>query len=140
MRKFFETPDGKLLEIDSSLALTKTNLKEYPVRTSNDSEEVYMPAITKTDRGYSVKVNLDEKSSTTEINEDYCGMIGEDCCLDKVVFIELDVDNLRMKRYIAENEKPEVSFFIPHGKNVKAYAYSLKGGLWMSTLKEDESK
>lgn len=139
MRKFFETPDGKLLEIDSPLSLTKSNLKEYSIRTSNDSEEIYMPVITKTDRGYSVKVNLKEKNAENGLADDCCEL-AEESYLDRVIFIELDTDNLRMKRYIAENEKPEVSFFVPHGKVVKAYAYSLKGGLWMSTLKEDEVK
>lgn len=137
MRKFFETPDGQLLEIDSPLALTKTNLKEYTVRTSNDSDQLYMPVITKTDRGYLVKVNTEDASHSHDEenccggeNENCCGGHDhDDCCEGKVVFIELDVDGLRMKRYISDTEKSEVAFFIPHGKTVIAYSYSLKGGL-----------
>lgn len=139
MRKFFETPDGQLLEIDSSLALSKTNLKEYTVRTSNNSDELYMPVITKTDRGYSVKVNVkDEVSSESNASSYACE--NDECYREKIIFIELDVDGLRMKRYISDTEEPEVGFFIPHGKNVVAYSYSLKGGLWMSILKDDEVK
>ncbi|MBQ5492794.1 MAG: hypothetical protein IIT97_01885 [Mycoplasmataceae bacterium] len=143
MRKFFETPDGQLLEIDSPLSLNKTNIKEYVVRTSNDADEPYMPVITKTELGYSVKVN-EEKEVECDDHEDgeCCGGTDPNCCHAKneVIFVELDVDSLKIRRFLAKNEKPEVNFHIPHGTTVQAYAYSTKGGLWTSSLKEDEKK
>lgn len=161
MRRFFKTPDGKLLEVESQLNLTKTNMEEYVAKTSNDASQAYMPLINKIDRGYMVKVNVPEDNCSEDKHNEQCDACcgeqcedcknnqhceecedcGDDACCDKVVFIELDVDGiLRIKRYIAENEKPEINFYIPHGKSVTAYAYSHKGGLWMSTLKEDETK
>lgn len=123
MRKFFKTPDGQLLEIDSDMNLSKTNIEEYDIKTSKDTDVEYMPIITKTSRGYVIKVN--EKEHDEECCESHDGT----CCKNRVIFIELDVDNLRMKRFLAEDEKPEVTFYIPHGKKAIAYAYSTKGGL-----------
>ena len=163
MRKFFITPDDRLLEIDSPYSLTKTNLKEYPVKTSTDATAEYMPVITKNEFGYTIKVNEPccscEEPACNECEEKCCSEKEECCessceesscssdsaeecegCCNRVIFIELDVDGLRMKRYLGDHEHPEVTFHIPHGKIAVAYAYSTKGGLWMSTLKDDEDK
>ena len=122
-----------------------------------------MPVITKNEFGYTIKVNepacsCEEKecnecenkccSEKEECCESSCeesscsSDSAEECegCCNRVVFIELDVDGLRMKRYLGDHEHPEVTFHIPHGKIAVAYAYSTKGGLWMSTLKDDEDK
>ena len=142
MRKFFETPDGQLLEIDSPLNLDKTNIKEYVVRTSNDADEPYMPVITKTELGYSIKVNEEKEVEEDHEEDECCNGTDPNCChvKNEVIFVELDVDSLKIRRFLAKNEKPEVNFHIPHGTTVKAYAYSTKGGLWSSSLKEDEKK
>lgn len=160
MRKFFETPDGKLLEADSKLNLSKTNMKEYDIKTGDDGQP-YVPQITKIDRGYFVKVKVpDETEHSCDKDNDSYGEKCDECkaadehakecdgcneceefCEDKIVFIELDIDGiLRLKRYIGVNEVPEINFYIPHGKIITAYSYSQKGGLWMSTLKEEDEK
>ncbi len=96
-------------------------LLEVNAKTDDPETNKHVPFIEETANGYKVKSGKNEFHATDSDHH--------------TMFIELHVDNKFVYRRTFElNEKPEVEFISPKGKQVTAYAFCNLHGLWKLSL------
>ncbi|MCT4583789.1 MAG: desulfoferrodoxin [Peptostreptococcaceae bacterium] len=98
------------------LACCGQNMKYMEEKTADHSTEKHVPFVEKTEKGYKVRVGENAAHPMTE--EHY------------IMWIELIVDDLILRKELKPNDKPEAEFEVKHSDNVIAREYCNIHGHW----------
>lgn len=98
------------------LACCGQNMTYMEEKTADKSVEKHVPFLEETENGYKVRVGENAAHPMTEEHS--------------ILWIELIVDELVLRKYLNPGDAPEAEFCTPKGKNIIAREYCNLHGHW----------